>query len=145
MPNLEKKNNGGLPDNKSLDSDTIKEFIKIQAIQAQNESKEIEIKAKESELNYKYALKSLELQNDYLRNRPEEGRKTLKTIGNYLIIVVLILFVFSGFCIYIGEKDFLLEFLKIIGYFVTTAFGYFLGKKNSNSKNNSPDSEIRED
>lgn len=64
MPNLEKKNNGGLPDNKSLDSDTIKEFIKIQAIQAQNESKEIEIKAKESELNYRYALKSLELQND---------------------------------------------------------------------------------
>lgn len=127
-----------------LDAQTIREFIKIQQQQAHNEAKELEIKSKEVDNSYKFAMKSLELQAEYHKSRPGEARKSLKTFANYLIVSGVIFLVFCGFCIHYNQTEFLFKFLQGLAYIVTTIVGYFIGKKQSSKagKNNDDNGDV---
>lgn len=80
-----------------LDGQTIREFIKIQQQQAQNEAKELEIKQKEVDNAFRFSMRSLELQAEVEKSRPSEARKGLTTIGNYIILLVIVFLVFFDF------------------------------------------------
>lgn len=129
MSSQRKGSNSGMPQSPAIDPEAVKQFLKVQTLQAQNDAKELEIRTKEADNNYKYAQRSLELQAEHLKMRPIEGRKTFQMMGNYLIGFFLLVLVFCGFCLYMGEKEFLLDFLKISGYFFTSALGYFIGRR----------------
>lgn len=124
-----------------LSPETIQLFIETQKLKTQNEAKELEIRLKEMELNAKLAEQSMTYQNEYLRRRPHEHRKSLTRICYILIGLALVFFAFLGFLLYMGHKEFAEKFLSGLSYVVVSVLSFFAGKRKSNSSGSKTESD----
>jgi hypothetical protein len=124
--------------NNQLPANVIEQFLKTQHLNAMNEAEEIKLRSKEIDLQARFAEKSLEIQAQIISNKPSEGRKTVTRLAYIIGGFLTIFFSFVGYCLYIGKDQFVLQFLQIIGYFITTALGYYFGRtKTKNEKSDS--------
>jgi hypothetical protein len=66
---------------KQFHDDATEQFIRIQQQRALNESEEIKLRAKDSDLQASYAQKLLEHQSTLVARQPAEHRKTITRYG----------------------------------------------------------------
>lgn len=100
-------------DNKSdipPNDEIIQQFIENQKAQLLNDAEELKLRYKELEINSRLAEKSMELQAAYLSKKPIEGRKTITRLAYITAGLVLILFIFIGYCLYIDQVEFIKNF-----------------------------------
>lgn len=125
---MAKPNQGSGP-GRNMPDHIIENFLKIQSQKIQNEAKELGLREKELEASAKYSEKVLNHQADFLKSKPKEQRKTATRyayIGAGFLVVFLL---FCGYCLSIGKEDFVITLIQIVGYFATTALGYYFGRK----------------
>lgn len=127
----------------NLNPDLIRDFFAHQKQQFQIESKQLELREKEIDNAARYSERALELQAEILKQKPSHDKSKLITLTVCVSAFVLIFLTFIGYCIFIGKESFVLDFLKIAGYFVTTIMGYYFGKKSNNAVKKT-DEEIQE-
>jgi hypothetical protein len=129
----EKSNNTGqeLP----VDPATIKLWIANQSLEIQNQKGEQEVRIKEIEATTKLAEQSLGLQRDLLTKQPQEFRKSIITMASIAFAFLLVILSFLAYLIVNGQKEFAYKFCGGIGYIVTTAMGYFFGKRSGKKEN----------
>lgn len=128
--NPSSRSQSGLPMNEKL----LEKFVETQLIRVKNESKELELKSKDMDYQYRHADKLLSHQAEYLKTKPTEHRKTVTRIAWILGLILIIFLVFIGFCLYLGKDQFILNMLHGLSYFVLSALSYIAGKKSGNSK-----------
>jgi hypothetical protein len=123
----------------SLSEGVIQQFLENQKAQLYNDAEELKLRAEELKQNARLAEKSMEFQAAHLSRQPSEGRKTVTRIAYIFGGIMLLLFIFVGFCLYLNKDQFIIAFLKNAGYVVTTGMGYWfgrrVGKENERKKN----------
>jgi hypothetical protein len=107
----------------------VNQFIELQKLKIANEAKDLSLREKDMDHQSKYAHKLLDIQGQIERDRPKENRKTITRLAYIAGALIIVMMVFSGFCLYFNKDEFLLTLIKIIGYFATTWLGYHFGKK----------------
>lgn len=137
--------NGNQPADKNLpvDQEMIKTWMKNQTLELQNQKQENEIRIKEIDANTKLSIKSLEIQEKVVTNQGKEIRSTLTRVSLIAMVGVVIILLFLGFCLYTGNKDFAYKFCQGVSYIVTTALGFWFGKKSS--KQQAPEREATQE
>ncbi len=81
---------------------------------------------------YEYACKSLEAQKEILRDKPKELRRTITRVSLMGAIVLIVLLVFFGFCIYMNKEQVVIDIVKYLGLsLLSFAGGTFYGKSKS--------------
>lgn len=128
----QKGNNQNLPNEKLL-----AQFVEIQSQKLRNEARELQLKEKDIEFQARYAEKLLAHQAEIEKNRPKENRKSITRVAYIVIAIIIIILVFFAYCIQQNKEDFILKLIQILGYFATTALGYYFGKKSKGDGNGS--------
>lgn len=119
---------------KQIPDDAADQFIKIQQQRVLNESEELKLRAKDSDLQASYAQKLLEYQSSFIANQPTEHRKTITRYG-YISGAFLIIFLgFIMGCLYLGKDDFVRYFMGIISYIAVSALSFYFGKRSNHKK-----------
>lgn len=89
---------------------------------------------------YEYACKSLEAQKEILRDKPKELRRTITRVSLMGAIVLIVLLVFFGYCIYMNKEQVVIDIVKYLGLsLLSFVGGTFYGK--SKSQNNTQQSQ----
>lgn len=125
-----------------LNDDIIQKFLENQKAQLYNEAEELKLRHKELEVNSKLAEKSMELQAAHLSKQPSEGRKNITRIAYIAGGLMLLLFIFVGFCLYLDKDNFIISFLKNAGYVLTTGMGYWFGRRVGKEKERDKPSDV---
>lgn len=107
----------------------MEQFIDNQRLTLQNEATELRLREKQLELNAKQAEKIIDVQADLVKNQEKEKRKTATRYAYIGSGVLAIIFGFILYCLQLGKEDFVLKFIQIIGYLLTTLGGYYFGRK----------------
>lgn len=110
-----------------VDPKTISQFVANQAKQLEIEALKLKLREKELEHNLHLASQSMNVQATLLKDAPAQHRKTVTTYALVAGGILAVLLVFIGFCLLTNHENFVLQFLKFVGYLVTTVFGYFAG------------------
>jgi len=130
-PNRQNQGSNNLPINEKV----LAQMLEVQLLKAKNESRELEIRSKEIDHQAQYANNSLKHQAEFLKNRPNENRKTMTRFA-YIVFAFVVLFVIMvSICLYLNKEAFLITLLKGFGYVITTLGGYWAGKKSKHGKN----------
>lgn len=107
--------NNGLP---QLTDETLRELLSVQKQELALRVKEIERDNAEINLNKSVAQQSIEAQERDRKHDREELTKRQKTHQNYTLLILLLILVFSGYAMHIGQTAIVLDILKIIIAFV---------------------------
>lgn len=135
------KNNENKP---VVDQAFLEHFVKTQQQKLLNEAEEIKLKGREIELHSKYAEKALDHQAKHLASKPVEQRKTITRVALIIGALVLIFMGFIALCLYMGKDEFILQFLHIASYFLTTLIGYYFGKQGHRKGEQSDNNKVQE-
>lgn len=127
---------GDEDDEPQLPPHLIEKFLDNQQQNLINDAHERKLRERELELDSKHGEKILEYQAEFLRAQPAEQRKTMTRYAYIAGGFLIILLAFVLICLHLNKEDFLLKFIQSIGYFITTALGYWIGR-NSKSKSKS--------
>ncbi|GEM_PF-3558027 len=117
-----------------MSPDVIKQFVEVQKLKIQNETKELFIREKEIASNEKLALKSMELEAELLKNRPHDMRKNITRLAYIFCAILLIILLFICWLIHSQNKDFAVQFLDKASYVVTAAISFYFGRKSKSQK-----------
>jgi hypothetical protein len=112
-----------------LSEDTIKKFLENQQKQISLEAEAQKFKFEELKANARLAEKAMELQAAHLSRQPLEGRKNITRMGYIVGGLLMVFFLFIGFCLYLGKDEFIMVFLKGCSYLATTGMGYWFGRR----------------
>lgn len=107
--------NNGLP---QLTDETLRELLSVQKQELALRVKEVERDNAEINLNKSVAQQSIEAQERDRKHDREELTKRQKTHQNYTLLILLLILVFSGYAMHIGQTAIVLDILKIIIAFV---------------------------
>ncbi len=110
------------------------QFIRIQQQRALNESEEIKLRAKDSDLQASYAQKLLEHQSTLIARQPAEHRRTITRYGYVSGAFLIIFLVFIIGCLYLGKDDFVRHFLGFISYIIVSALSFHFGNRSNRKK-----------
>lgn len=127
----------GQPDFENLPKEMLSEFLEVQKINAQNAATQLKLKEKELEINGQLAHKSLDYQREHLKSQLPENRKTHRMYALFGLSVLIIIFVFIGYCLYIGKEDIAKTVFIGLAALATHTITYVAGKKTGESKSGS--------
>jgi len=128
----------------NLTEETLKQFLENQKAQISLDAENLKLKHEELRANTKLAEKSMELQANYLARQPSEGRKSLTRMAYVIGGIILLFFIFIAYCLNLGKEGFIVGFLKNVGYLITTALGYWMGRKEKKDNNKKSEDSIQE-
>jgi len=76
----------------------------------------------------------LEYQNDYLKQRPAENRRSITRIFYIVLVLTSVFLFFLIALICMDERQFAEKFLSGISYIVVSILSFLAGRKNRNQK-----------
>lgn len=118
---------------------TLAEFFSLQRLEAENRSKELDIRRREVDSSDKYAEKVLAAQvNDFASERTHR-RGVLRDRMVFATIVVLILSLLMGYCMYLGKDALVQDLIKIFGSLIAGAIGGYGWARTHTPKPQQPD------
>jgi len=121
-----------------LSSAVIDGIVEIQKVKVQNEARQLAFREKELDANLELSKKAMDYNLELKRKKPGERRKTL-VYASVIVFMFLLLFLgFVGYCLYIGKERFLIEFIRYALYPLFTGAGYYVGRKSTNKREQSP-------
>ena len=137
-------NQGNKPNTNSgtpLNEKVLAQFIDAQILKAKNESKELEIKSKQVDHQARYADKWLAHQAEIIKDRPNQQRKNVRSLTKNICMIIAVIFVFIGYCLWLNKDTFVIELIKAAGYVLTTAGGYYFGRRSGKKETAGKDSD----
>lgn len=116
-----------------LTEETLRELLSVQKQELALRVKEVERDNAEINLNKSVAQQSIEAQERDRKHDREELTKRQKTHQNYTLLILLLILVFSGYAMHIGQTAIVLDILKIIIAFVG-GMGFQAYRNNRNKR-----------
>jgi cation transport ATPase len=98
--------------------ETLRDLLSVQKQELALRVKEVERDNAEISLNQGIAQHTIEAQERDRQHEREEQTKRQRTFQNFTILVLLIILIFAGFAMWIGQKDLVLDMLKVVVGFV---------------------------
>ena len=149
MSNQKNNPQGGNPKKPEVNAELLNKFLEVQKQEVLNESKRIELRKQEMNLNTKLAERSIDAQLTVMQFQPAEKRKARQQIFWFSAFVIIIILAFLSGCLYLDKEDFAKYFLGGVFYLASIAISFYVGRK---SKKNSgkegediPDVQVVED
>lgn len=107
----------------------INKFLDNQAKELELKSQELMLRKSEIDNNQAYSLKALEAQKEDRRETRETYTLVMKWRSIVYSLCFVIILIFCGYAIYMGESQIIMEVLKIsLPALATGVGGYFFGK-----------------
>jgi hypothetical protein len=109
----------------SLNEETVQAFIASQREQTEVQRKELAVREKEIELNKEQATASIQAQIKDRENQRSHQRSLHTQNQRYGAGIAVVVLIFLGVLIWMGERDIALELIRIAVY---AGGGYYAGK-----------------
>jgi hypothetical protein len=109
-----------------ISEDTVKQILSHESTKLQLEFNRIELAKKKQDHDAELAKLSIAANKDIIQKKPYNNRLDFAVKGVFLLILLVLLI---RYCLDNNHTVFLLDMLKIVGYFATTALGYYIGRK----------------
>lgn len=109
--------------------DIIKQMLENESKKLALQEKRFILEEQNQKRQFDYACKSLEVQKEFLKDKPKEQRKTIVKVFMISILCLIVLLSFFGYCIYMGKEQIVVDVLKYLGVAVLSFFsGKYYGK-----------------
>lgn len=123
---------GGAP---LLDSDLIRQLINNQAQDIVLRKQELDLQKTQVTFSHEFALESLKAQKEDRMNQREHERRTQGKNMWIISIIIGIVAVFGGYCLWIDKDKVIEELLKFLAYSIPSlGGGYFYGYNKAKKK-----------
>jgi uncharacterized membrane protein (DUF106 family) len=118
------------------DKETFRQFTENQGKELEIKLKEVEVAKDNSERHFTFAIKQLEAQERDMRDLREYMLKSSKQRGIYTIVILMVICILLGFCVYMGNAQVVIELVKIVCYGTPAGVGgYYLGRNKTQAEN----------
>jgi hypothetical protein len=117
-----------------LDPETIKAIVAQQTQKLQIEAQKLRLEEKRLEQNGKLAEQSMVFNSEIIKKYPSEQRKTIITLGGFIIGIIIIFLAFILYCLSQGKAEFADKFLNWLGHIGGIVGGFFIGKWSNKKK-----------
>ncbi len=132
--------------NELVSEDVVRQMVQNEATKIELQKQKLALQSKNLDKQHDFACKSLEAQREYNRITPKEKRKDFITAGIFIIILVVLILIFFGFCIFKNQVDLVITILKYTLLIILSfTGGTFYGKSKSTKKKKRVDDSIIED
>lgn len=121
-----------------ISPETIHSMVEVQKMRVQNEAASISFKEKELAANVELGKLQIGHQAEIEKRRPNENRKSFALVFGGVIIILLIVLGFLGWCMSMGKEQFVIEFLKYSLYPISAGGGYWFGRKSIKPPKDTP-------
>lgn len=126
-----------------IDSAIIRSWLENQSAEIASKNLENEIRIREADNNKEIALASLQMQSEYLKNRPRQMRMNMTRLAWIVGMFLIIMLVFFIFLLRLEERDFANKALGALTHIITLCIGYWLGRRVVKAKHpDTPNGEI---
>jgi hypothetical protein len=109
----------------TVDHDLLERVVEAQVEDARVRERELEVRERELELNREEAEASIQAQVEDRENQRDHYNRIHRRKQRYGIALIVIVLIFLGFLVYIGEQQIALELVKLAVY---GGGGYWAGK-----------------
>lgn len=142
--NQRPQNSNNNRNNPITTEEQLAQFFEIQKQKLANEAKDLILKEKDMDYQSKYAHELLKGQIELEKDRPNQNRKNITRLAYLICGFVVILMLFSAYCLSLGKEDFLYALFKGAGYLVTTLAGYYFGRKSKSGDDRKNENSVEE-